>query len=37
MPCLGVWQNASLKDDDDIRRQVKTLYYAENKLRGTFD
>jgi len=26
----------SLKDDDDIQRQVKSLYCAENKLRGTF-
>ena len=34
---LGVWINASLKDDDDIRRQVKSLYCAANKLRGTFD
>jgi len=32
-----VWINASLKDDDDIQRQVKSLYYAANKLRGTFD
>jgi len=29
--------NASLKDDDDIQRQVKSLCCAENKLRGTFD
>jgi len=34
---LGVWINASLKDDDDIQRQVKSLYCAENKLRGTLD
>ena len=34
---LGVWINASLKDDDDIQRQVKSLYCAANKLRGTFD
>jgi len=34
---LGVWINASLKDDDDIQRQVKSLYFAANKLRGTFD
>jgi len=35
---LGVWINASLKDDDDdIRRQVKSLYCAANKLRGPFD
>jgi len=34
---LGVWINASLKDDDDIQRQVKSLYCASNKLRGTFD
>ena len=33
---LGVWINASLKDDDDIQRQVKSLYCAANKLRGTF-
>ena len=34
---LGVWINASLKDDDDIQIQVKSLYCAANKLRGTFD
>jgi len=34
---LGVWINASLKDDDDIERQVNSLYCAANKLRGTFD
>jgi len=34
---LGVWINASLKDDDDNQRQVKSLYCAANKLRGTFD
>jgi len=34
---LGVWINALLKDDDDIQRQVKSLYCAANKLRGTFD
>ena len=34
---LGVWINASLKDDDDIQRQVKSLYCSANKLRGTFD
>jgi len=34
---LGVWINASLKDDDDIQRQVKSLCCAANKLRGTFD
>ena len=34
---LGVWINASLKDDDDIQRKVKSLYCAANKLRGTFD
>ena len=33
---LGVWINASLKDDD-IQRQVKSLYCAANKLRCTFD
>ena len=32
-----MWINASLKDDDDIQRQVKSLYCAANKLRGTFD
>ena len=34
---LGVWINGSLKDDDDIQRQVKSLYCAANKLKGTFD
>jgi len=34
---LGVGINASLKDDDDIQRQVKSLYCVANKLRGTFD
>jgi len=34
---LGVWINASLKDDDDIHRQLKSLCCAANKLRGTFD
>jgi len=34
---LGVLINASLKDDDDIQRQVKSLYCAANKLKGTFD
>ena len=34
---LGVWINASLKDGDDIQRQVKSLHCAANKLRGTFD
>jgi len=33
---FGVWINASLKDDDAIQRQVKLLYCAVNKLRGTF-
>jgi len=33
--CIAI--NASLKDDDDIQRQVKSLYCAANKLRGTFD
>jgi len=32
-----VWINASLRDDDDIQRQVKSLYCAANKLRGSFD
>jgi len=31
---LGVLLNASLKDDDDIQRQVKLLYCAANKLRS---
>jgi len=34
---LGVWINASLKDNDDIQRQRKSLYCAANKHRGTFD
>ena len=34
---LDVWINASLNDDDDIQRQVISLYRAANKLRGTFD
>ena len=34
---LRVLLNASLKNDDDIQRQVKSLYCAANKLRGTFD
>jgi len=34
---LRVWINASLKDDDDIQREVKSLYCAASKLRGTFD
>ena len=34
---LGVTLNASLKDDDDSQRQVKSLYCAANNLRGTFD
>jgi len=37
MKYLGVWINASLKDDDDIQRQVESLYCAANKLRGAFD
>ena len=28
---LRVWINASLKDDDNIQRQVKSLYCAANK------
>jgi len=32
-----MWINASLRDDDDIQRKVKSLYCAANKLRGTFD
>jgi len=31
---LGVLLNTSLKDDDDIQRQVKLLYCAANKLRS---
>ena len=34
---LGVCINAPLKDDDDIQGQMKSLYCAANKLRGTFD
>jgi len=34
---LGVRINASLKDDDDIQKQVKSLYCAASELRGTFD
>ena len=34
---LGAWIYATLKDDDDIQRQMKSLYCAANKLRGTFD
>jgi len=33
---LGVWINSSLKDDDDIQRQVKSLC-AVNELKGIFD
>jgi len=33
---LGVLLHASLKDDDDIQRQVKSLYCAANKFGGTF-
>jgi len=29
---LGVCTYASLKDDDDLQRQVKSLYCAANKL-----
>ena len=32
-----MWINASLKNDDDIQRPVKSLFCAANKLRGTFD
>jgi len=32
---VSVLLNASLKDDDDIQRQVKLLYCAVNKLRGS--
>ena len=34
---VGALLNASLKDYDDIQRQVKSLYCAANKLRGPFD
>jgi len=34
---FDVLLNAALKDDDDIQRQLKSLYCAVNKLRGTFD
>jgi len=34
---LGAFLKSSLKDDDDIQRQVKSLYCAANKLRDTFD
>jgi len=33
---LCILLNASLKDDNDIQRQVKSLYCAANKLRSTF-
>ena len=33
---LGASLNASLKDGNDIQRQVISLYCAANKLRGTF-
>jgi len=35
--CLVVLLNASLKDDDDSKRQVKSSYCAANKLQGIFD
>jgi len=31
----GMWMNTSRKDDNVIQRQVKSLYCAANKLRGT--
>jgi len=34
---LGMLLKASLKNDDDIQRRVKSLYCAANKLRRTFD
>jgi len=34
---VGVWLNASLKDGDDIQRQVKSLFCVANKVPGTFD
>ena len=34
---LGVCINASLKGDDGMQRQMKPLFCAANKLRGTFD
>jgi len=33
-PALGVLLYALLKDDNDIHKHVKSLYYAENRLRG---
>ena len=33
---LGLLLNASLKDDNDIQWQVKSLYSAANKIGGTF-
>jgi len=32
---LGVSLNTLLKNDDDIQRQVKSLYCVANKLEGT--
>jgi len=34
---FGVLLNASLKYGGDIQRQVKSLFYAANKIRGIFD
>jgi len=34
--CLGVLLYARLKDNDEIQRQVKSVYCAANKLRDTF-
>ena len=34
---LSALLNGSLKDDDDIQRQVKSQYCAANKFRETFD
>ena len=34
---LGTLLKVSLKDDDDIQRQVKSLYCAANMFWGTFD
>jgi len=37
MKYLVVLLNTSLKNDDDIQRQVKSLYCAANKVQETFD
>ena len=35
--CLGVLLKASLKDDDDIQRQVKSIYSKPQLIRIRFD